>query len=160
MIDGLINQALIYDKSLRLYSWTITEEEDSSSKSLKEKEKSKSSQVADIGTLTNLMAEDVYNVMSFFWIGHYTWAIPLKVIRKPAGFFDHHFQSLNQIFIFQIAAIIFLLYLKLGISAIIGAICCIIIVTPMQLYLGKKMSSNLKTVAVIFSSSTINNSIK
>ncbi|XP_043281302.1 ATP-binding cassette sub-family C member Sur isoform X2 [Venturia canescens] len=118
-------QALVYDKSLRLYSWTISEEEEPTSKqSAKEKSWQRNGQAADIGTLTNLMAEDVYNVMSFFWIGHYTWAIPLKI-----------------------AAIVFLLYVKLGISAIIGAICCIVIVTPLQLYLGKKMSSNLKMVA-------------
>jgi hypothetical protein len=33
----------------------------------------------DMGTITNLMSEDACNVMSFFWIGHYVWAIPLKV---------------------------------------------------------------------------------
>ncbi|XP_034942129.1 ATP-binding cassette sub-family C member Sur-like [Chelonus insularis] len=115
-------QALIYHKSLRLYSWTIIEEEETSGKE-NDKDNHRS-HVADIGTLTNLMAEDAYNVMSFFWIGHYTWAIPLKII-----------------------AIIFLLYMKLGISAIIGAVCCILIVTPLQLFLGKKMSDNLKSIA-------------
>jgi hypothetical protein len=35
----------------------------------------------DMGTITNLMSEDAYNVMSFFWIGHYIWAIPLKVLH-------------------------------------------------------------------------------
>lgn len=49
---------------------------------------------------------------------------------------------------FQVAAIIFLLYTKLGVSAIIGATCCILIVTPLQLILGKKMSENSKSVAV------------
>lgn len=33
----------------------------------------------DSGTITNLMSEDALNVMSFFWIAHYVWAIPLKV---------------------------------------------------------------------------------
>lgn len=33
----------------------------------------------DTGTITNLMSEDALNVMSFFWIAHYVWAIPLKV---------------------------------------------------------------------------------
>lgn len=33
----------------------------------------------DIGSITNLMSEDALNVMSFFWIAHYVWAIPLKV---------------------------------------------------------------------------------
>ncbi|XP_014489002.1 PREDICTED: ATP-binding cassette sub-family C member Sur [Dinoponera quadriceps] len=109
-------QALIYDKALRLPSWSISEEEKPSDK---DKEQHSHPQAADIGTLTNLMAEDAYNVMSFFWVGHYVWAIPLKI-----------------------TAIIFLLYLKLGISAIIGSICCILIVTPMQLILGKQMSVN------------------
>lgn len=36
-------------------------------------------QVTDTGTITNLMSEDALNVMSFFWIAHYVWAIPLKV---------------------------------------------------------------------------------
>lgn len=33
----------------------------------------------DTGTIANLMSEDALNVMSFFWIAHYVWAIPLKV---------------------------------------------------------------------------------
>ncbi|XP_074096275.1 sulfonylurea receptor [Cotesia typhae] len=115
-------QALIYHKSLRLYSWGFLEEE-----IVKTGDNDKDNNLrsgADIGTLTNLMAEDAYNVMSFFWIGHYVWAIPLKI-----------------------GVIIFLLYIKLGISAIVGAVCCILIVTPMQLLLGKKMSRNLKSIA-------------
>ncbi|XP_043605687.1 ATP-binding cassette sub-family C member Sur isoform X3 [Bombus pyrosoma] len=114
-------QALLYDKALRLCSWSIDEEDNPTDK---EKEQNKCQQSADIGTLTNLISEDAYNVMSFFWIGHYTWAIPLKI-----------------------SAIVFLLYTKLGISAIIGAFCCILIVTPLQLVLGKKMSENSKLVA-------------
>ena len=31
------------------------------------------------GTITNLMSEDSLNVMTFFWICHYVWSIPLKV---------------------------------------------------------------------------------
>ncbi|XP_011881729.1 PREDICTED: ATP-binding cassette sub-family C member Sur [Vollenhovia emeryi] len=114
-------QALIYDKALRLSTWSISEEEKPSDKS---KEQQCHQQVADVGTLTNLMAEDAYNVMSFFWTVHYIWAVPLKI-----------------------TAIIFLLYSKLGISAIIGVTCCILIVTPMQLLLGKRMSENSKSIA-------------
>lgn len=33
----------------------------------------------DAGTITNLMSDDTLNVMSFFWIIHYVWSIPLKV---------------------------------------------------------------------------------
>lgn len=36
----------------------------------------------DSGTITNLMSEDALNVMSFFWIAHYVWAIPLKVKKN------------------------------------------------------------------------------
>lgn len=36
-------------------------------------------QTVDSGSITNLMSEDALNVMSFFWIAHYVWAIPLKV---------------------------------------------------------------------------------
>ncbi|XP_043258607.1 ATP-binding cassette sub-family C member Sur [Colletes gigas] len=115
-------QALLYDKALRLCSWSIDEEENPQTD--KEKEQHRGYRAGDIGTLTNLISEDAYNVMSFFWIGHYTWAIPLKI-----------------------TAIVFLLYTKLGVSAIIGALCCIAIVTPMQLVLGKKMSGNFKFVA-------------
>ncbi|XP_018345324.1 PREDICTED: ATP-binding cassette sub-family C member Sur [Trachymyrmex septentrionalis] len=114
-------QALIYDKALRLSSWSISEEEKPSDE---DKEQHCHQQAADVGTVTNLMAEDAYNVMSFFWIVHYIWAVPLKI-----------------------TAIIFLLYLKLGISAIIAVICCILIVTPMQLFLGKQMSENSKSIA-------------
>lgn len=35
--------------------------------------------VNDVGAITNLMSEDTLNIMSFFWIAHYVWAIPLKV---------------------------------------------------------------------------------
>ncbi|XP_012265786.2 ATP-binding cassette sub-family C member Sur [Athalia rosae] len=118
-------QALVYDKALRLYSWSIAEEDRIPGGVEKEVNGSdgKNQQTADIGTLTNLMVEDASNVMSFFWIGHYTWAVPLKI-----------------------TAIIFLLYLKLGISAIIGAVCCILIVTPMQMLLGKRISANSKVM--------------
>lgn len=34
------------------------------------------------GTITNLMSDDSLNVMTFFWICHYVWSIPLKV-SKP-----------------------------------------------------------------------------
>ena len=77
-------QALLYDKALRLCSWSIDEEDHPTDK---EKESNKCQQSADIGTLTNLISEDAYNVMSFFWIGHYTWAIPLKVKERTKYFY-------------------------------------------------------------------------
>lgn len=41
--------------------------------------KDTSSAFIDTGSIANLMSEDALNVMSFFWIAHYVWAIPLKV---------------------------------------------------------------------------------
>lgn len=39
----------------------------------------KHQQFIDAGAITNLMADDALNVMSFLWIAHYVWAIPFKV---------------------------------------------------------------------------------
>lgn len=33
----------------------------------------------DPGFVTNLVSEDAFNIMSAFCVGHYIWAIPLKV---------------------------------------------------------------------------------
>lgn len=35
----------------------------------------------DVGKITNLMSDDSLNIMSFFWIVHYVWSIPLKVMK-------------------------------------------------------------------------------
>ncbi|KAH8273788.1 hypothetical protein KR044_000666 [Drosophila immigrans] len=78
----------------------------------------------DIGAITNHMTEDTLNIMQFFWISHYAWAIP-----------------------FKIAVVIYLLYLKLGISAVIGAIVCIVIMTPLQFLIGNAMSKNADVIA-------------
>jgi hypothetical protein len=45
------------------------------------------------GSVINLISEDVNNVMMFFWMGHYTWAIPLKVNLPLFGFFSLFFFS-------------------------------------------------------------------
>lgn len=37
------------------------------------------------GTITNLMSDDSLNVMTFFWICHYVWSIPLKVRSRSGG---------------------------------------------------------------------------
>ncbi|XP_046866471.1 ATP-binding cassette sub-family C member Sur [Drosophila willistoni] len=78
----------------------------------------------DIGAITNMMTDDTLNVMQFFWIAHYAWAIP-----------------------FKISVVIYLLYLKLGISAVIGAIVCILIMTPLQFIIGNAMSKNAEVIA-------------
>uniref|UniRef100_A0A336MWM4 CSON006505 protein n=1 Tax=Culicoides sonorensis TaxID=179676 RepID=A0A336MWM4_CULSO len=75
----------------------------------------------NVGNITNLMSEDTFNVMSFFWIAHYVWAIPLKI-----------------------SVVIYLLYNQLGPSAIYGSLICIVIMTPMQFLIGKMMSNNMK----------------
>ncbi|XP_030561712.1 ATP-binding cassette sub-family C member Sur isoform X1 [Drosophila novamexicana] len=80
--------------------------------------------LSDIGAITNHMTEDTLNIMQFFWIAHYAWAIP-----------------------FKIALVIYLLYLKLGISAVIGAIVCIVIMTPLQFLIGHAMSRNAEVIA-------------
>lgn len=85
-----IVQVLIYDKALRLSFWSISEEEKPSDK---EKKDQHCQQAVDIGTLTNLMSEDAYNVMSFFWIGHYIWAIPLKV--KIFKYIEQHYYAMH-----------------------------------------------------------------
>uniref|UniRef100_A0A1I8P9M9 ATP-binding cassette sub-family C member Sur n=1 Tax=Stomoxys calcitrans TaxID=35570 RepID=A0A1I8P9M9_STOCA len=80
--------------------------------------------LSDIGAITNLMSEDTLNIMSFFWIAHYVWAIPLKI-----------------------AIVMYLLYLKLGISAVIGSFVCILTMTPLQFLIGKAMSHNAEIMA-------------
>lgn len=99
---------MIYDKSLRLPLWSVSQLEDSEDNvetesclqppkidklvtgdRSKKGEKTSSagtpdtdgacSSHADFGRITNLMAEDSYNIMSFVWICHYVWAIPVKV---------------------------------------------------------------------------------
>nr|CAD7459033.1 unnamed protein product [Timema tahoe] len=143
-------QALVYIKALRLCVWSISEHKDEEVSSSPEKKdarpngsvsppgncpsdtKIKGTPGTDVGAITNLMSEDAFNVMSFFWIGHYIWAIPLK--KSQTGF------------IFQICVLMYFLYLKLGWSAIIGAAFCILTMTPLQFLIGKKMSSNSKAI--------------
>ncbi|XP_070506650.1 ATP-binding cassette sub-family C member Sur isoform X2 [Chironomus tepperi] len=71
------------------------------------------------GTITNLMSEDSLNVMSFFWICHYVWSIPLKIV-----------------------IVVYCLYLKLGISSLIGSVVTIIVMLPLQFIVGREMSRN------------------
>lgn len=104
-------QAVIYDKALRL---SISNKDDDSSSDGK------------VGSSTNLMSEDAFNIMTCFWIGHYTWAIPLKV-----------------------GVLMYLLYWKLGISAVVGVLFCIISMIPLQYIIGRKMSNNSKTITTL-----------
>ncbi|CAB3372321.1 Hypothetical predicted protein [Cloeon dipterum] len=125
-------QALIYAKSLRLAPWSFSQHDhpkenggggDSNGEEVSEGSHGSIS-VADPGAITNLMSEDAYNVMSCVWIGHYVWAIPLKI-----------------------AVIMWLLHGKLGWSAVISAALCVLVMTPLQLFVGKNMSSNSKLIS-------------
>lgn len=53
--------------------------------------------IFDTGTITNLMSEDALNIMSFFWIAHYVWAIPLKVCLSLSHFTQQFFLFLLSI---------------------------------------------------------------
>ncbi|XP_044315367.1 ATP-binding cassette sub-family C member Sur isoform X2 [Drosophila rhopaloa] len=85
---------------------------------------SESNATNDIGSITNHMTEDTMNIMEFFLIIHYAWAIP-----------------------FKISVVIYLLYVNLGISAVIGSIVCIVIMTPLQFVVGNAMSKNTEVIA-------------
>ncbi|RVE50110.1 hypothetical protein evm_005316 [Chilo suppressalis] len=115
-------QGLLYDKCMRLGPWSSadnnTEEESPLLQSPKDNATSPS------GLLTNLMSQDTYNIMSCVWICHYLWAIPLKV-----------------------SVILYLLFTKLGISAIIGTAASVLLITPLQFYIGKKISDNSKDIS-------------
>ncbi|GBP81154.1 ATP-binding cassette sub-family C member 9 [Eumeta japonica] len=76
------------------------------------------------GLLTNLVSHDTYNVMSCTWICHYIWTVPLKVIL-----------------------ILYLLYSKLGPSAILGSATSMLLIIPIQFYIGKKISVNSKEIS-------------
>ncbi|XP_068629390.1 ATP-binding cassette sub-family C member 9 [Battus philenor] len=115
-------QSMVYDKCMRLASWSSTDSEiNEESPLLRAREEAAPSQT---GLLTNIISQDTYNIMSCVWVCHYIWAIPLKV-----------------------AVILYLLYTKLGISAIIGTAVSVIIITPLQFYIGKKLSDNAKEIS-------------
>lgn len=78
-------QGLIYRKMLLLnvsccFAGSEMKKDDEAAKGEKGEEvKNDDGDVYNPGTITNLMSEDSLNVMSFFWIVHYVWSIPLKV---------------------------------------------------------------------------------
>ncbi|CAB3242093.1 unnamed protein product [Arctia plantaginis] len=114
-------QTMVYDKCMRLAPWTPTEtDEDEETRLLHDPEENSNTRS---GLITNLVSQDTYNVMSCVWICHYIWAIPLKVV-----------------------VILYLLYTKLGVSAIIGTIASVVILTPIQFYVGMKISDNSKNI--------------
>ncbi|RWS29225.1 ATP-binding cassette sub-family C member 9-like protein, partial [Leptotrombidium deliense] len=70
----------------------------------------------DLGAIVNHMSQDAFNMMMLFSMGHYVWALPLKI-----------------------AILLTLLYFQLGVSALIGA-AAIYILAPIQSYLASKLS--------------------
>lgn len=146
---------MIYDKCMRLAPWA-------SSMNYVDEESPllhspKTSQPGQPGLLTNLVSQDTYNIMSCVWICHYTWAIPLKVdsetlfIYLPSQFLRKlgwkKVCCTPYFLCFQVSVILYLLYTKLGLSAIIGSAVSIMFITPMQFYIGKKISDNSKDIA-------------
>ncbi|PZC84367.1 hypothetical protein B5X24_HaOG200320 [Helicoverpa armigera] len=115
-------QSMVYDKCMRLAPWSSTDVDDNEeSRLLPDSEDSSSTRS---GLITNLVSQDTYNIMSCVWICHYIWAIPLKVV-----------------------VILYLLYTKLGVSAIIGTAASVLVITPLQFYIGKKLSDNSKDIS-------------
>ncbi|VVD03568.1 unnamed protein product, partial [Leptidea sinapis] len=115
---------LLFDKCMRLASWSAGHAEKAvgeHSPLLSTPHREADTQT---GMLTNLVTQDTYNIMSCVWICHYTWAIPLKVL-----------------------VILYVLYTKLGVSAIIGVATSIFIITPLQFFIGKKISDNSKNIS-------------
>lgn len=107
-------QGLIYRKALRISLWgTETYKEDKEEPAL------------DVGMFTNLMVDDSYNVMSFFWIIHLIWAIPLKI-----------------------TLVLVLLYWELGWSAVLGALFMMLCLVPLQFVIGKCMGANMNKISV------------
>lgn len=51
----------------------------------KPKKNPRGEESVDGSVITNLISEDSFNIMSFIWIGHYIWAIPLKVGSNYTG---------------------------------------------------------------------------
>ncbi|XP_073944088.1 sulfonylurea receptor isoform X3 [Choristoneura fumiferana] len=113
-------QGMVFDKCMRLAPWSAATPGSEEEAPLLQAPDSGSTQA---GLLANLVSQDTYNVMSCVGICHYTWAIPLKV-----------------------AVILYLLYTKLGVSAIIGSAASILFITPLQFYIGKKLSDNSKEI--------------
>ncbi|XP_042213487.1 ATP-binding cassette sub-family C member 9-like isoform X2 [Homarus americanus] len=119
-------QAMIYRKSLRLSSRTLAEDPPAATESTTTDGNPKGVKVSgggtrgsvDAGSVINLSSEDADNLMTFFMHCHYIWAIPLKV-----------------------SVIMVLLWVQLGISAVIAAVVGILVLTPLQCLLCKKIGA-------------------
>ncbi|XP_074600441.1 ATP-binding cassette sub-family C member 9-like isoform X2 [Brevipalpus obovatus] len=73
------------------------------------------SRALDVGSISNHMSSDTLDIIMLCGMGHYVWAVPLKI-----------------------TVLLFLLYLQLGVSALIGS-SVVLILMPLQYALGKKL---------------------
>ncbi|CAL4064790.1 unnamed protein product, partial [Meganyctiphanes norvegica] len=114
-------QAMLYHKLLRLSSWTVEAENNDQKQKNPMGDKQSGNQgsrsMVDAGSIINLTSEDADNIMTFFMHCHYIWAIPLKI-----------------------CIILVLLWSQLGISAVIAALVGILLLTPLQFLLCKKIA--------------------
>ncbi|CAG9585546.1 unnamed protein product [Danaus chrysippus] len=99
-------QSVIYDKCMKLASWSVNPEVEEETPLLHNPEQEANTQS---GLLMNLISQDTYNV----------------------------------------SVILYLLYARLGLSAIIGTACSLLIVTPLQFYIGKKIASFTTQISAV-----------
>lgn len=72
-------QGIIYRKTLSLSASCFYTTSRAAGAAGSAKETNDDCDLNDPGTITNLSSEDSLNIMTFFWICHYVWSIPLKV---------------------------------------------------------------------------------
>lgn len=121
-------QSFTYDKSLRLSSLTGGSSTESSSgrEAANKKEDQQQGQpddyaLLDAGTFSQLLTEDCGNVMVLLSLGHYLWAIPLKLV-----------------------VLLYLLHRQLRAGSVVAAIICLLVMVPAQFLLGSKISGTNK----------------
>lgn len=79
-------------------------------------------------------------------MGHTFEGNKIAVISTPYLFETGDAITYHVMFL-QVAVILYFLYTKLGLSAIIGTAASVIFITPLQFYIGKKISDNSKEVS-------------
>ncbi|KAG0730314.1 ATP-binding cassette sub-family C member Sur [Chionoecetes opilio] len=80
----------------------------------------------DAGAIINLTSEDSDNILTFFMHCHYIWAIPLKV-----------------------TVIMALLWVQLGTSAVVAALTAILLLTPLQFLLCRRIAETNKSFLTV-----------
>lgn len=79
-------------------------------------------------------------------MGHTSEGNKIAVISTPY-LFERGDAITYHVMFLQVAVILYFLYTKLGLSAIIGTAASVIFITPLQFYIGKKISDNSKEVS-------------